>query len=50
MIIDVTRCSVALLSCEDLLQAFELVTGEESQKQFGYQICRADTNNGGVAP
>ena len=31
---------MALRSCEDLLQAFELVTSKGSQAKFGYQIVR----------
>ena len=39
-IIDVTRCSVALHSCEDLLEAFKLLTDEKTQAEHAYKIVR----------
>ena len=40
LIIDVTRCSVALAGPQDLMEAFQLLTSQESQDKFGYKIVR----------
>ena len=39
-IIDVTRCSVALADPADLMEAFQLLTSQESQDKLGYKIVR----------
>ena len=40
LIIDVTRCSVALADPADLMEAFQLLTSQESQDELGYKIVR----------
>ena len=40
LIIDVTRCSVALADPADLMEAFQLLTSQESQDKLGYKIVR----------
>ena len=40
LIIDVTRCSVALADPADLMEAFQLLISEESQDKLGYKIVR----------
>ena len=40
LIIDVTRCSVALADPADLMEAFQLLTSQESQDRLGYKIVR----------
>ena len=40
LIIDVTRCSVALAGPADLMEAFQLLTSQESQDKLGYKIVR----------
>ena len=41
LIIDVTRCSVALADPADLMEAFQLLlTSQESQDKLNYQIVR----------
>ena len=39
-VIDVTRCSVALADPADLMEAFQLLTSQESQDKLGYKIVR----------
>ena len=38
--IDVTRCSVALADPADLMEAFQLLTSQESQDGLNYKIVR----------
>ena len=40
LVIDVTRCSVALADPADLMEAFQLLTSQESQDKLGYKIVR----------
>ena len=40
LIIDVTRCSVALADPADLMEAFQLLTSQASQDKLGYKIVR----------
>ena len=40
LIIDVTRCSVALADPADLMEAFQLLTSQESQDKLDYKIVR----------
>ena len=40
LIIDVTRCSVALVDPADLMEAFQLLTSQESQDKLKYKIVR----------
>ena len=40
LIIDVTRCSVALADPADLMEAFQLLTSQESQDKLRYKIVR----------
>ncbi len=35
-----TRCSVALADPADLMEAFQLLTSQESQDKLGYKIVR----------
>ena len=39
-VIDVTRCSVALADPADLMEAFQLLTSQESQDKLNYKIVR----------